>query len=343
MVRFQLLDITPIAHEQILENMNDGVVVMDIRGRIISLNGPAVRYLGIPEEGSIGAAAADVLPAPSRECISGSGSLGEAGQQYEIEREIDGRIRFFELRCVPIHSHRAEAKGRMILIRDITDQKQAELALSGARKKLSLLSSITRHDILNQVTALLLNIDFAKESVSDPEMQGWLSKQEDAVVRIQHHIEFARDYEDLGVRAPRWMSVNRIFSDLTSVIDAHGITLDIMPGEVEIFADPLLERVFSNLVDNSIQHGSRVTSIRVRYENSGDGLALIYEDNGVGVPSEDKEKIFERGVGRQNGLGLFLVMEILGITGLTIRECGEPGKGARFEIRVRNGKFRITP
>jgi signal transduction histidine kinase len=53
-----------------------------------------------------------------------------------------------------------------------------------------------------------------------------------------------------------------------------------------------------------------------------------------------KEKIFERGFGKNTGLGLFLAREILVITGITITENGTPGKGARFEITVPKGMWR---
>jgi hypothetical protein len=61
----------------------------------------------------------------------------------------------------------------------------------------------------------------------------------------------------------------------------------------------------------------------------------------VGIPREKKEAIFRPGFGRHSGPGLFLVREILGITGMEIRETGEPGHGARFEIRIPSGGFRV--
>jgi signal transduction histidine kinase len=67
---------------------------------------------------------------------------------------------------------------------------------------------------------------------------------------------------------------------------------------------------------------------------------VICEDNGVGVPEEEKEKIFQREFGKHTGYGLFLAREILGITGFFIRETGIPGKGARFEILIPEGSFR---
>jgi signal transduction histidine kinase len=71
-----------------------------------------------------------------------------------------------------------------------------------------------------------------------------------------------------------------------------------------------------------------------------DGLVLVVEDDGAGVPWPDKERIFERGFGRNTGLGLFLAREILASMGMTIAETGLPGHGARFEIRVPASRVR---
>jgi signal transduction histidine kinase len=227
------------------------------------------------------------------------------------------------------------------MIRDITDRKQAEIALALARKKISLLSSITRHDILNQVTVLLLNIDTLKDTARDPEIAELIHVQENAAENIRHQIEFARDYETLGGRAPQWMSMQEIFRNLLPVMGTYAITFVPLEQDIEIFADPLLERVFYNLVDNSIQHGGHVNTISIRSAPAPDGILILYEDNGIGVPIELKEKIFERGFGKHTGLGLFLAKEILEITGLSIRETGVPGIGVRFEIAVPRTQYRI--
>ncbi|WP_243669595.1 ATP-binding protein [Methanoculleus chikugoensis] len=85
-----------------------------------------------------------------------------------------------------------------------------------------------------------------------------------------------------------------------------------------------------------MRHGRTVTEIRVTAVPDGGGARIVWEDNGVGVPAEHKERIFERGFGSHTGgLGLFLVKEVLSITGIAIRETGEPGRGgARFEMAV---------
>jgi signal transduction histidine kinase len=111
--------------------------------------------------------------------------------------------------------------------------------------------------------------------------------------------------------------------------------------DIEIFADPMLQTVFYNLCDNAIRHGVHVTEIRIYPHITPEGLIIICEDNGVGIPIPEKERIFGRGYGKNTGFGLFLVREILGITGITIQETGEPGKGARFEMVVPPGNFHM--
>jgi len=339
--RFQLLDITPIALEKILDEMVDGILVIDARGRIIRLNRTACRYLEIDEETSVGKTVDAFLQDAALECIRNTGKDSESGHLHSITRELAGMKRYFELRCVPLQRHEQEIKGQMILIRDVTLQRQTELALTEARKKISFLSGLTRHDILNQVTGLLLHIDMARAIDSDPEVHEWLTKQEESILNIQHQIAAAKDYEDLGVTPPQWLNLAQIMDSLRPELEAAKISLEMPAGTVELFADPLLERVFSNLVSNSIRHGGHVTVIRIRYEIADTLLTLIYEDNGVGIPHADKGSLFGRRAGNRTGIGLFLSAEILKITEMTIRECGEPGAGARFEITVPSQKYRI--
>jgi len=108
-----------------------------------------------------------------------------------------------------------------------------------------------------------------------------------------------------------------------------------------LYADPLIDKIYSNFIDNSLRPGERVTTIRFSCERSDKGVIIVYEDNGVGVQDSDKEKIFRKGFGKHTGLGLFLAREIHAITNLTIRETGTLGEGVRLEIFVPTGQFRI--
>ena len=118
------------------------------------------------------------------------------------------------------------------------------------------------------------------------------------------------------------------------------ITLEPEVKPYEIFVDPLIEKVFYNLFDNAIRHGEHVTQIIISAVEKDDLLELFIADNGAGVAEEDKEKIFGRGYGKNTGLGLFLVREILSITNIGIVEVGKYGMGACFVLSIPNIHFR---
>jgi signal transduction histidine kinase len=121
------------------------------------------------------------------------------------------------------------------------------------------------------------------------------------------------------------------------------IRLSINRTDIEIFGDKLLGKVFYNLIDNALRYGGKqITAITVTAYEEDDSLVILFEDNGAGISDEDKKKLFKKGFGKNTGLGLFLSREILATTGITITENGEPGKGARFEIRVPKGSFRFS-
>ena len=95
-------------------------------------------------------------------------------------------------------------------------------------------------------------------------------------------------------------------------------------------------------MDNAVRYGGKITTIKYTLEKSGEDYRIVCEDDGEGVTAGEKERIFERGFGKNTGLGLFLSREILGITGIMIHETGQPGLGARFEIFVPKGAYRLT-
>ena len=229
-------------------------------------------------------------------------------------------------------------------MRSLNSQLQeSEAAFHTANKKLNLLSSITRHDIKNQLLALMGYIELSKAKCTDPEILHFIEREDTAAQAIRRQIEFTKNYEDIGVHAPQWQDIGVHLVALRSLFANAKIEISVAVEGVEVFADPLLEKVFENLIDNSRRHGERVRHISFStLQPEQDSLVIVFEDDGVGVHESDKERIFEKGFGKNTGLGLFLSREILAITGLSIRESGVYGRGVRFEIRVPKGKFRVV-
>jgi PAS domain S-box-containing protein len=220
------------------------------------------------------------------------------------------------------------------------DLFMSQQALDLARRKLNLLNSITFTDIQNAVFSLSGFLELEK-LVPGGNKSTYLDREIGIVFTITETLKFASRYQKLGLMPPAWQNVMETFLLGISHLDPLQFfrTLDVKG--LEIYADPLLENVFFTLTENVILHGKTVTGICLRYEDTPSGLTLFFEDNGVGIPGDLKEKIFDRRFEEKRGIGLFLTREILSVTGIRITETGEPGKGARFELLVPKEMYRI--
>jgi len=137
--------------------------------------------------------------------------------------------------------------------------------------------------------------------------------------------------------------VNASIKKAVAGLPMRDVRVEVDSKNLEIFADRLFEKVFYNLIDNALRYGGTgMKTVRVASQEIDAGLLIVCEDDGVGISAEDKKRLFTRGFGKNTGLGLFLSREILAITGITITENGVPGKGARFEITVPKGMWRMA-
>ena len=254
----------------------------------------------------------------------------------------DGTIIWVFGQAVPLYDPDGSVRGFTGTITDITDRKRDEEAIQLANKKLNLMNNITRHDILNTITGLFGLVDMAVASDQKQDAVQLLVQIKELARVIQRQITFTREYQDVGVNAPRWQNIRQIALRAIENFTKSGLKFIVEIENTEVYADPLLEKVFYNLIDNAIRYGEHVRTIRFYYEISDQGLSLICEDDGVGIPDRAKEQIFERGVGKNTGMGLFLTREILMITDIRIRETGILGNGARFEILIPNGMWRFA-
>jgi signal transduction histidine kinase len=246
--------------------------------------------------------------------------------------------------------------GAVVTFLDITERKELELemdyheqeltqfstSLAVANKKLNLLSSITRHDITNQLTVLVGYLLILEKKQPDTSYAEYFQKINTSAQRISAMLQFTKEYEKIGVNAPVWQDVRTLVDTaVKQVLVGKVMVKNDLPAGQEVFADPLVVKVFYNLMDNALRYGGKITTIRFSVQESGDDSLIVCEDDGDGVPANEKEKIFDRGFGKNTGLGLALALEILAITGITITEAGVPGIGARFEITVPKGKYRM--
>ena len=335
-----------------LENIGEGLWTWDINADLFILNPEfAWRYHSLCEVQSIDQFFKTVPSGDQERCLN-------------LFREItknspDGRIEFeFQLRS-------KENTWRWLILRgvvsdvddngiplivtgtlvDITEHMQYENHLRELNRKMMVLSQITRHDIVNQLNNLFLLTDALFDTVSNESidvlaMTKMLERMNQGLTTVMHQIDFSKDYQELGLHGAEWQSINACIEKVSPLLLHTPVELltDNLP---MIYADPLLEKAIYNLIENSLRHGEIVTQIKVAFsiEDDYNGV-LIFEDNGVGIPNVDKNKIFDKDFGKNTGFGLFLIREIFSLTGMTIHECGKPSQGARFVIKIPSGYWK---
>jgi PAS domain S-box-containing protein len=336
-------------YRELIENANLIIVKLDKDSQITFINEYARHYFGLDTDEVLGRPLSETpLFASGADPVRDMGNfvrdVGTRPDRYAFREtehvKKNGERVWISWRNKPVLDKDNTVIGVICFGTDMTEPRNAEHALFKANQKIKLLNNITRHDILNQLTILGGYIELSRELTKDKEMLGFIEHERNATKAIRTMIKFTKDYQDIGLYRPQWQYLKNIVSLLANAFDFGNVVLKNELGQLRIYADPLFEKVVYNLLENAIRHGRSLTFIRFSSQIVKDGCLVICEDDGVGVPEEEKEKIFLREYGKHTGFGLFLSREILGITGAVIRETGIPGKGARFEILIPEGSFR---
>jgi PAS domain-containing protein len=334
--RYQFLTLTPVAFPVLLNRMTDGVMIVNVQDFVVEANPAAARILGKDRRELIGKPAGPLLPVPGEE------SSADSGSSRMITLPLDGSPHYYTLRTIPLSGYDRIPGGKILLLHDSHTRFLTERGLLRSNEKLQLLTSMTRHDILNTLTALLGSLELARAGDLPEKTDRYLADAEHYADQLQSQVEFTRDYQTLGLQSAQWQNVREALTPHLPGEENMPVIVDPILSEVVVFADPMFGRVFYNLIENSLRHGEHTSRIRIGGEVSGNEFVIIYEDDGVGIPQHEKERIFEKGYGRNTGLGLFLTREILSLTGIRILESGTPGQGARFEIHVSPGEYRLV-
>ena len=329
-------------YRTLFDNAGDVIFIHDMNGRILAFNTLTCEKLGYTRPELMSMMVGDVdspenAPhAPAR--------IARLKEQVHISFETVHRRKDGSFIPVVVSAKLITWESQpavMSICHDITESKRAEQAIHQANKKLNLLSSITRHEIRNKIMSLDGFVALLHKKIPDPSFENYFSRITTASNQIMNMIQFTKEYEKIGVHAPTWQDIRILVENAGRDNVLGQITLkNDLPANTEIFADPLITKVFFNLIDNSVRHGGKITTIRFSLEERDGCRILISEDDGDGVAPEEKERIFDLGFGKNTGFGLAISREILDITGITIKETGEPGKGVRFEIAIPGGQFR---
>ncbi len=327
----------------LVEMADEGIWALDSEQKFVYVNRRTEEMLGYSSSELMGLPVERFFDPTRKVAFMQSIERRRKGMNEKYDFEMirrDGSKFPVRIAAAPLLEASGHFTGSMAVVVDTSDIIAKEEALERMNKRLSILSSITRHDILNQISVLGGYLELERKGLN-PERRGErLQKMAAALASISRQIAFTKDYEEMGVKAPVWQDIMATVRTAASGLDMEHIDLILETDGLHILADPLLVKVFYNLLENSIKHGEGVTRIEVRAERRQGTCEVVYEDNGHGIPEDQRACLFTRGCGGRSGLGLFLSKEILAITKIGVYEDGGEN-GVRFHLQLPEGVFRF--
>ena len=322
----------------------DGIVIGDLNGYITEVNDAIVKMYGAAEKSEfVGKHVLEFLVESDREralrdsldsILLGQGKTSEYRALSKSGEEVP-----VEVTVAFIRDENGENIGFVDIIRNISNRKKNEEELKNSNRKMELMNEklrviggLTRHDILNKLQIINSNLFLSKKNGGYTQA---FEAIENTSKQIRSILEFSRDYEMLGAEELKYIDVDWALIEAVSLAsDMKGVCVLNDCLGLSVLADSLLREIFHNLIDNTLKYGEKTTQIQVSYEDMGGQLKLVFEDDGVGIPSEMKQKLFTRGFGKGTGLGLFLIKKVVDFYGWQVQEAGTEGKGAKFMITI---------
>jgi len=329
-----------------LEGVGEGLWTWDTRTELFTLNHEfASRYRSLCESQLIDSLISAIHTDDRTQCLNAFHEIAEKIPAVGIEFEFrlqsnEGMWRWIMSRGIALDVADGVAVTATGTFVDITERKMYEKHLHEANRRMLILSQITRHDIMNQLTNVFSISTLISDEITDVHIKDLLELMDRGLSTMRDQMEFSKSYQELGLHGAAWQDVNACIEKGKLLLLRSPVELlaDDIP---MIFADPLFEKVVYNLIENSTRHGKSVTQIEITFlVGENDSGILTFKDNGVGIPDEDKEKIFDMNFGKNTGLGLFLTREILGLTDITIHECGQFGQSAQFQLMIPAGYWK---
>jgi len=337
-------------YEAIVEAVDDAVYVVDDDRCVEFVNDSYLEMKGIDRSDVLGTQITEWGKDSDIERIVEQVERIRRGERdmvkvdYEF-RPVDGDAIPAELRITPLSFPDGE-RGRVGIIRDISERKGYERRLEEQAEQLEALNRIVRHDISNDMNVVLEMTRAVRERLEDEQLAGRLDR---VLAATRHTIELTQSVRDLMEtmlaedRERHPVSLQRTLEaevdDIAEGADADVRVEGSIPS-VSVLADGLLSSVFRNLLANAVQHNDAPEpEVIVAAETAGGDIRVSVADNGPGIPDERKDEIFGKGEAgldsEGTGIGLYLVQTLVDSYGGSVRvEDRETDRGSVFVVEL---------
>ncbi len=357
--RFQMLDIVPVARDSLIESINDGVLVLDTRNRIVDINPAACRMIGLDAERAIGQ--------PARTLLAQWGALlerfrGTLEEQVEIAPQVGSTLPWLELRISPLYNRRKQFTGRLIALHDITARKRAEEALylyarelEASNAELDAFAHTVAHDLKSPLSTLAGFGDLLEQKHTA--MSGeQLATSANSIARSARRMINIIDELLLLASVRKMEEVPTGPLDMAAIVAAAQERLqdiiDGCPAEITLppawptavgYA-PWVEEVWVNYLSNALQYGGAPPLVEVGFDIAHEAVDKFpkfqvrfwVRDNGTGLTAEEQGRLFtpftrlDQARAKGHGLGLSIVRRIVEKLGGQVGVESEVGWGSTF-------------
>jgi signal transduction histidine kinase len=351
-LRYRFMDLRPIAHDSVFNAMKDGVVVLDYKEHIVDINPVCV---------SIFQDTGNLLGREIKTLLPNWGDWQVADPDGEINQEVsfgsaNGKSLTFSLRTTSVFDQRGSRNGRILLISDITEQKQArEQIMETSRLKSQLLANLG-HDLRSPLGAIIGYAEMLKDGSFGPMSENQVKASSEILDGANQLLSFINNLISQAqietgkiVLREYPFDVEEIVGPLLSTLNFHahkkGLTLKeyIDPSlPKKMVGDQFwLRQIVMNLVHNAVKFTDK-GSVSVRFIKRGmNQWEIQVIDTGIGIPPEAQKRVFEafeqvnsmeNSTQSGFGLGLSIVAKLTSIMGGKIELESEVGKGCTFIV-----------
>jgi signal transduction histidine kinase len=327
--QYRLLDVVPLARDELLTQIDDGIVVTDGRGQIVDINAAAMETLGIDDVIGTNLAALDSDPAET---------LRNAPADSTVEFTLgDDQQRHFECRSEDVTGSGRSDRGRLYIIREVTETRARERELEAQNERLDDFAGIVSHDLRNPLSVAKARTALLKEAVDDDSTHAdHVDSLDDSLDRMETIIEETLVLAKQGdtTTGTDRLDASDLARDCWGMVETGDASVEVVD-EFALRGDrERLEHVFENLFRNAVQHGGRGVTVWVGPLAE---RGFYVEDDGPGIPEEARTDVFDFGETSSSegtGFGLAIVERIADAHGWDVRVSDGRCGGARFEFTM---------
>ena len=314
------LDIHRLAYNSALA----GIAVADLQGTLRKVNPAFVDMWGYDEEDDVVGRSVAEFWSDQQKANSVATEVVENGEwSGELLAESKNGTTFHtDVSASVLTTEEGEPVAIMSAFVDISERKARERELEEQRDSLELLNEIVRHDIRNDLQLVTGYAELLKSHVDDDVKEYLETVQESASSGVEL-TKTARDLSIVMLQGDYEMESVDLVPILTEEVEETrnsfpyaDIAIEDTIPQTAVEADEFLGSVFRNLLKNAVQHNDKERpEVTVTVERNGDHLEVRIADNGPGITSSQKQKIFERGEksleSEGTGIGLYLVQSLM--------------------------------